>query len=209
MSQKIFIISFMMGIISSFLYGQTNGFETVQYRLYSGVYTANSMSETQNVFESTVELQNTILIRLAFSDFYLGNNSYIKVFLEEDQTEFDLFQNTIEYFNSTSPYFKGDKITLTLFQHPEDDGVFFNVDSVLIFNPASCVTTGICGDDSRIADTTPFNKAMVGYSALVQPGLLQHIKSLQHIMFMCQNQCQVGDTYLNLMFLLLLMESHK
>lgn len=145
-----------------FTFSQSNGFETIQYNIASNVHYENSTGKVQKVFETNINIPNAISIRIAYSDFYLGTESFLRVFSQQDEAEYDFSENMIRNFNNTSPYFNGGDITISLFHHPNDVGIFFVIDSILILNPETCLTTGICGGvDDRVKDETEY-KAAIG-----------------------------------------------
>lgn len=153
-------ITILIFLLTLKLFSQSNNFEVISYQINSGIYQQNTTESTKKVFETSVNLFNTVLLRLHFNSYNLGNRSYIRVYVVKDSSYYDLYQNDILYFENSSPYFTGNSITLSLYHHPEDRNIFFSIDSILISNNHICVTTGICGQDDRVKDNTIYKDAI-------------------------------------------------
>lgn len=114
-------------------------------------------------FQHTIQIENTLFMRFAFSDFNLGEESFIRFSTPNDTLIYDMNHAMIENFGNTTPIFNGNEVTITLYHHPGDKSIFFLIDSLLVSNNEwefECDGGSFCGANSRISDISPFNKAI-------------------------------------------------
>lgn len=104
-------------------------------------------------------------MQVRFSDYDLGNDSYIILTSLDDGDWQYLDQTYLPIYSDTSGIFSGGGVELALYLAPGDDGVFVNVGEILVGDPSvfdadPTATEGgvasICGDfDDRVTSNDP------------------------------------------------------
>lgn len=136
--------------------------ERIPYRVDSGTHD-NYGDEIFLAWRTVVDMENTISIRLHFSETSLGEGSFVRVVSTYDNDEMTLDGALmVEWFNSTA-YFNGGQLELELWVAPRTVGnrivlgevEFARVpDSFPMGGPGEC---GICGSDDRTASNVDWS----------------------------------------------------
>jgi hypothetical protein len=109
-------------------------------------------------FEAVVRVADAPWLRLQFAECQLGAGSAIVCSSLEDGAGETLDAAGLESRRNGSAYFNGEAIRLRLLVAPEDAGVFFNLDRVLVGErPAGGGgrDRSLCGDDDRVHSDDP------------------------------------------------------
>ncbi len=142
----------------------------------SGVHDGNKGLDTQtiSVDRDLVQVPNAPWLRLFFGKCNLGRRSYIKITSIEDGEQQHLNSTTLKQWHNTSALFNGDAIEVELYVAQEDQGIFFEIEEIMVgnredkaeINKLSKVTgdpcTGRCGICGGIDDRVSSNDPAVG-----------------------------------------------
>lgn len=121
-------------------------------------------SETAGNFSQTIHIQDAIWLRLHFSEYNLGRNSYLTITSLQDGGDQRLDSRSLPQWENSTAVFNGDAITIELNVAPDDEGVYFVIDSVVVGDPQDApapetvngsepVVESLCGVDNRVAST--------------------------------------------------------
>ncbi len=134
-------------------------------RPQGGVGTASSSG-----FRQTIQMPNALWLRLHFSEYNLGQSSYLTITSLQDGGDQRLDSRTLPQWENTTAIFNGDSVEIELHTDPKDSGVYFILDGVVVGDPrdipapeialngAEPVIETLCGVDNRVAS----NDARVG-----------------------------------------------
>lgn len=120
--------------------------------------------ETVGNFNQTIHIQDAIWLRLHFSEYNLGRRSYITITSVQDGGDQRLDSRSLPQWENSTAVFNGDAITIELNVAPDDEGVYFVIDSVVVGDPQDApapeavngsepVIESLCGVDNRVAST--------------------------------------------------------
>ena len=135
--------------------------EYQDYRLETGLH-GNQSSSEQLVYTNLIKAAgDPSKMRVHFSAFALGKGSYLTLTSLRDGGRQKLDTITLGYWQNTSAIFNGDQVRLELHVAPGDDGVFAQVDQLVLdcncpdvaLNLAPPLMRTLCGADSRVAST--------------------------------------------------------
>ena len=135
-------------------------FETVEYPLDSGNYAGQGENFVLG-FNDEIIVPGSIWIRLHFSDYRLGESSYLIISSDQDGGTQRLDSRTIEQWQGSSAFFNGDSLKIALYVAPGDTDVFFKVSRVTAGQPVGPFfePKSLCdGDDDRV----PYSDSRVG-----------------------------------------------
>lgn len=135
-------------------------FETVDYALDSGIISGQGDNFVLG-FSTDIFVTGAIWMRLHFSDYDLGDRSYLIISGAKDGGTQRLNATTIEQWQGSSAFFNGDTVTVALYVAPEDQDIFFKLSRVTAGQPVGplLVPKALCdGDDDR----APYSDSRVG-----------------------------------------------
>ena len=136
--------------------------EIQAYALDTGVQANNSTNESV-AFQAVIQAAGQpSKVRVHFKSFSLGKQSYITLTSLQDGGKQKLDRVSINYWQSTSAIFNGDRVKLELMLAPGEQGIYAQVDSLVV--ECHCpdqvvdINSGmrpltLCGADSRVAST--------------------------------------------------------
>lgn len=104
--------------------------ETRQIR--SGQHTADSRDQNQVVFKTLVQSLDAPWLQIRFGSTNLGRNSYLKLTALSNGATQQLDAATLALWHNHSATFKGDSVNIELYAAPEDNDVFFEVESLMV-----------------------------------------------------------------------------
>ena len=120
--------------------------------------------KAQLLYTTIIRAEETPWMRIHFGSYNLGENSYIKLTSLLDGDSQYLDANYMLIWSDTSGIFNGTEVELELYVSPQDNGIFVNVDSILVAHPDDFafsvdvdaaadqeIPESICGDfDDRV-----------------------------------------------------------
>ena len=125
------------------------------YPLDSGIH-AGTTGDITMAFEAEVRVAGAPWLRLHFSDFHLGEQSYLTITSLEDGSRQQLDATTMAQWNLSSAFFNGEAVRVRLYVASGDSGVFFRMAQITVgtwVGDQMGVQT-ICGTgDDRVAST--------------------------------------------------------
>jgi hypothetical protein len=124
-----------------------------------------------NVFTSVVEFDNIPWLALQFSDFNLGENSYLIITSLHDGYWQKLDAVSIEQWNYNSAFFNGSAVEVKLYVAPLDQKIFFQISAVTV-GEWNTITDSQCGPtDDRISSDQPATGRLmnIGCTAWIIP----------------------------------------
>lgn len=147
-----------------------------EYIRTSGIYNGNKIYGTQpvSVYQDFIQISDAPWSRLYFGKCDLGRRSFIKITSLEDGERQHLNSTTLKQWYNTSALFNGDALKVELYVAPEDQGIFFEIEKIMVGNrptregltSISKVTsdpcTGRCGICGGIDDRVSSNDPAVG-----------------------------------------------
>jgi hypothetical protein len=116
-------------------------------------------------FRQTIHIPEAISLRLHFSEYELGQHSYLTITSLQDGGDQRLDSRSLPQWENATAVFNGDTVEIELHADPRDEGVYFVVDAVVVrdpqdFPPPEMTLNGedpgietLCGVDSRVAST--------------------------------------------------------
>lgn len=109
------------------------------------------------VTQESVEAEGAVWLRLRFESWNLGEASYLVLTAQQDGAEQRLDAPALDRWQGTSAYFNGEAIQMKLYVAPGDEGVFFNLQDVMVgdFVPAPPPESICDGVDERVASPPP------------------------------------------------------
>ena len=127
------------------------------YVLESGTY-EGVQAETVTSFKQTIEVPGVPWLQLHFSDYNLGERSYIVITSRLDGASQRLDTQALEVWGDSSAYFNGDAVEIELHVAPGEPGVFFKIKEVTVGEWSErAAIESICGStDDRTS--TPDNR---------------------------------------------------
>lgn len=146
---KKFIILLM--VFSCVLFAEDQiPFSKQPIELNSGVVSA-SRSMDAPVFRQIVSIPNAQWLRVHFSEYNLGQKSYVKITSLKDHGEQTLDAQQLKMWHNSSAYFNGSRVLVELYAASQDTGVFINCSEVSAGEEGPA-TRSICGNtDDRTA----------------------------------------------------------
>jgi hypothetical protein len=127
--------------------------EPTPYPVQSGVYD-NSESQFISAHVGTVMLADAPWLRVHVGEFDLGKNSYVLFTSMEDGYRLRHSAATLSQWRGWSAFFNGDAVDVELYIAPGDQGVFVDIDDVLVGVRASATvpeSTSTIEGDSAVA----------------------------------------------------------
>jgi hypothetical protein len=125
------------------------------YALDSGIHNGSG-EETVLVFQETIKIYSVPWMRLHFSDYNLGNQSYITLTSQKDGSRQILNAEKLEQWKGSSALFNGDAVDIELYLDPEDNNIYVLMEYVTagIWMKDMPVSKSLCdGDDDRVASS--------------------------------------------------------
>jgi hypothetical protein len=154
--------------------------EPLRYTIYtypfeSEVYNGDGTQSTTptEILVGEVELQNVPWLQLLFSDYNLGERSYLIITSLYDGKWQRLDATSIIQWSNYSAYFNGSAVEIKLFLYPTDEQVFIKINEVIGGEWYDGeINESICGPtDERIASDQPATARLlsVGCTAWIIP----------------------------------------
>jgi len=129
------------------------------YHLDSGVHEGHEGIATQTVlaFRETVRVPGAPWLQLHFSDYNLGERSYITITSLKDGGHERLNAKSLAHCRNSSVYYNGDAVEVALHVAPGEKGIFFCIEEITVGEWVSQDpgNEGLCGEDDRVASTDP------------------------------------------------------
>ena len=125
------------------------------YALDSGIHNGSG-TEVVLVFHETIEISGVPWMRLHFSDYNLGNRSYITLTSQKDGSQQILDAEKLEQWQKSSALFNGDAVDIELYLDPEDSDIYVLMEYVTagIWMEDMPISKSLCdGDDDRVASS--------------------------------------------------------
>lgn len=96
-------------------------YETVDYNLHSGVHTAReNQVSTSSVYNRIIHEEEAQWLRLYFDNYELGDNSYLMIRAEQDESWQKLDSESLSHGQGSSAYFNGGSVNVELYIHPDE-----------------------------------------------------------------------------------------
>lgn len=148
----IFIYFFFLMVFPIFSIASSS--QTVSYQLFSGIQ-GNETKESVIAFSDLLQVKDAPWIRLHFSDWHFGNNSYLTITSMQDADQQRLDTKSMTNYRNSSVFFNGDTVKVDLHVAPGDQKVFFSINSITAgkSDDGDLVILSICSGDSRVAST--------------------------------------------------------
>jgi len=151
----------IVAALSTQAQGIPSNTEQQVYPLATGTYGNNSSSERLVYTNLITAAGDPSKIRVHFKAFELGKGSYITLTSLRDGGQQKLDTTSMGYWQNTSAIFNGDQVRIELHVAPGDDGIFAQVDHLVLecncpdvaLNLAPPLTRTLCGPDSRVASS--------------------------------------------------------
>lgn len=164
-------------VILSITFGLCNAQNKKAYRIEKkSIHSENYVRDKTNteisdsiVLDYSVSIPNAVWLRLIFSDYYLGDQSYLMIKSLKDGSTQIHNQKTLIDWRKKSAAFNGGDVEIKLVVKGGAKNVFFNIDSVIVGETGQS-TFGIeslCGADNRVAS----NDVRVGRLPLIRESL--------------------------------------
>lgn len=147
-----------------------------EYLTISGIHNGNKIYGTQpvSVYQDFIQVSDAPWLRLYFGKCNLGYRSFIKITSLKDGERQHLNSTTLKQWYNTSALFNGDALKVELHVAPEDQGIFFEIEKIMVGNRptrtginslskvASDPCTGWCGICGGYDDRSSTNDPGVG-----------------------------------------------
>ena len=116
-------------------------------------------------FRKVIQMPGALWLRLRFSEYNLGQRSYLTITSLRDGGNQRLDSRTLPQWENATAIFNGDAVEVELHADPGDNGIYFIVDSVvlgepqnipvseIVLNDAEAGEETLCGVDNRVAST--------------------------------------------------------
>ena len=116
-------------------------------------------------FRQLIQIPGAVSLRLHFSEYELGRKSTITITSLQDGGDQVLDSRTLPQWENATAVFNGDAVEIELHVDPNDEGVYFVVDAVVVSDPQDVPTPemmlngdepgteSLCGVDNRAAST--------------------------------------------------------
>ncbi len=116
-------------------------------------------------FRQLIQIPGAVSLRLHFSEYELGRKSYLTITSLQDGGDQQLDSRTLPQWENATAVFNGDAVEIELHVDPNDEGVYFVVDAVVVRDPQDVPTPEmllngeepgtetLCGVDNRVAST--------------------------------------------------------
>ena len=135
------------------------------YRMASGILESTE-AETVSKFRETVRAPEAAWMRLHFSDYNLGKQSYITITSHKDGGKQRLDANSLQQWRNSTGAFNGDAVDIELYIAPEEKGIFINIGEITVGEHVTgpteeesrAVAESLCEDDDRVS----LNDAAIG-----------------------------------------------
>ena len=114
-------------------------------------------------FRQLIQIPGVVSLRLHFSEYELGRKSTITITSLQDGGDQVLDSRTLPQWENATAVFNGDAVEIELHVDPNDEGVYFVVDAVVVSDPQDVPTPEmmlngdepgtetLCGVDNRVA----------------------------------------------------------
>lgn len=129
-------------------------FHTAAYVMSSGVH-GNSGDREVRAFVDVVHVPDAPWLRLSFKDSHLGERSYLKLTSLANTRWQRLDGPSMANYSQTSAALKGGTILVELFVAPGEEGVFANIDRLVVGERGGTGAKSLCGSDNRTAINDP------------------------------------------------------
>jgi hypothetical protein len=112
-------------------------------------------------YQNTIQIGGAPWIRIFFDETVLSTNSYLLITSLQDGAQQRLNILSLSQWDNTSAFFNGDGVRIELHVAPQDSGVFFKIDTIMVGNRTDSLNevTNICG---LTDDRTPSSDSAVG-----------------------------------------------
>lgn len=145
------------------------------YPFESNVYNGDGTQGTTptEIIVGQIELQNVPWLQLHFSDYNLGEQSYLIIKSLYDSKWQKLDATSITQWSNYSAYFNGSAVEIRLFLYPMDNQIFIKINEVIggdWYNGE--INESICGStDDRVASDQPATARLlsIGCTAWIIP----------------------------------------
>lgn len=133
--------------------------DVVPFQATSGVFDGQLLAVVADT--RVVRVANAPWLQLHFKAYELGAESFITVTSIADGGVQTLNARTLAQWRSSSAYFNGDAVKITLHPAPGDKGVFYTLDNLVVGAKAAPPTTellgpmALCGNDHRVHSNDP------------------------------------------------------
>lgn len=134
----------------------TNPYHEEIFSLDSGTYDGQNQ-QSYVAFQEVIRFENARWVRLQFSEYNLGRQSYLTItsLLDGGQQRFDA--QSLPEWNSASAVFNGEAVEIKLHVAHQDRDIFFRIDKIVVGDPIPdepvFAPQTLCGPDNRIAST--------------------------------------------------------
>jgi V8-like Glu-specific endopeptidase len=127
---------------------------TEPYYLDSSVHDGVS-AETYVAFDREIRVPDAPWLRLKFSDYDLGQRSFVRIVSVEDGGSQRLDAESLGQWRSSTAVFNGNAILIELHVSPGDRGVYFVIEDVIVgeWVGGEPVIKSICNNDDRVSST--------------------------------------------------------
>ena len=114
-------------------------------------------------FRQIIQMPGATWLRLHFSEYDLGRSSYLTITSLQDGGDQRLDSRSLPQWENATAVFNGDAVEIELHVDPNDSGVYFIIDSVVVgepqdmptpemaLNDAQPGTETLCSVDNRVA----------------------------------------------------------
>ena len=92
-------------------------------------------------FRQVIQIQGAIWLRLHFSEYNLGRSSYLTITSLQDGGDQRLDSRSLPQWENATAIFNGDAVEIELHVDPNDEGVYFVVDTVVVGEPQDVPAT--------------------------------------------------------------------
>lgn len=116
-------------------------------------------------FSQIISIKEAVWLRLHFSEYELGRSSYLTITSLQDGGDQRLDGRSMAQWENSSAVFNGDAVEIELHVDPNDENVYFVIDTVVVGDPQDVAapesvssatepgTESLCSVDNRVAST--------------------------------------------------------
>lgn len=119
----------------------------------------NTSAEDQVQYKQVIEVNDAPWLQIIFSDYNLGQNSYMTITSLQDGGQQRLDANSMSQWRGQSAYFNGNAVEIELHVAPGDSGVFFEIKELIVGDwvggtslPATAVDESQSGIETPLED---------------------------------------------------------
>jgi hypothetical protein len=123
------------------------------YTLNSGVHVGLA-DKSIMAFREVVRAPEAPWLQLHFSDYNLGQRSYITLTSLQDESQQRLDEKSLTRYLGSSAYFNGDAVEVKLYVAPGEKGIFFRLSEIIVGEWAG-QPKSLCDGDNRVSSTDP------------------------------------------------------